>query len=112
MSCFIEEPNCEKEYISVNNDYWFDYSKIQMKRNNKVLSQMKKVWFNTYKTIKTINMYSIDNSNDIMNKLYKLYFIELKSEVDYYNEEKIKSRKNKNYVSKKINKLKLTKQKI
>ena len=112
MSCFVEEPNCEKEYISINNDYWFDYSNIQRKRNKKVLSQMNKIWYNTYKTIKTINIYSVDNSNEIMSKLYSLFFIELKSEIDYYNEEKIKLRKNKNYLSKKINKIKKSKQKI
>lgn len=112
MSIFIEEPDCEKEYIYVNDDYWLEYSNLQRKRNIKVLSQMRKIWHNTYKTIKTINIYSIDNSNEIMNKIYSLYFIELKADIDYYNEEKIKHRKNINYLSKKINKLKSSKQKI
>lgn len=112
MSIFVEEPDCEKIYITINNDYWFDYSNIQRKRNKKVLSQMNKIWLNTYKTVKTINIYSIDNSNEIMNKIYKLYFIELKSEIDYYNEDKIKLRKNKFYLLKKINKLKSSKQKL
>lgn len=112
MSCFVEEPNGEKEYISINNEYWFEYSNIQRKRNNKVLAQMRKIWYNTYNVIKTINIYSVDNSNEIMDKIYRLYFIELKCDIQYYNEEQILKRKNKHYLSKKINKLKSSKQKL
>lgn len=112
MSCYVEEPDCEKEYIHINNDYWLEYSNIQRKKHYKVLSQMRKIWHSTYKTIKAINDYSVDNSNEVMKKLFNLYFIELRADIDYYNEEKIKQRKNKHYLSKKINKLKNSKQKI
>jgi hypothetical protein len=62
MSCYVEEPESEREYISINNDYWLEFSNIQRKRKNKVLAQMRKIWFNTYKILKTFNTYRVENS--------------------------------------------------
>lgn len=94
-------------------EYWRLYSPIQKKRFNKVLAQMREIWFDVYKQIKFIRDYgNIDESNNIMYKVHKLFIIQLKNKIEYYNEEKIRLRKNNNYLSKKINKLKKTIQKI
>lgn len=94
-------------------EYWRLYSPIQKKRFNKVLSQLREIWFDVYKQIKFIRDYgNIEESNNIMYKVHKLFIIQLKNKIEYYNEEKIRLRKNKNYLSKKINKLKNGKQKL
>lgn len=94
-------------------EYWRLYSPIQKKRFNKVLSQFREIWFDVYKQIKFIRDYgNIEDSNNIMHKVHKLFIIQLRNKIEYYNEEKIRLRKNKNYISKKINKLKNGKQKL
>lgn len=94
-------------------EYWRLYSPLQGKRFCKVLKQLRETWFNVYKTVKFINENSITNiDEDIMHKIYKLFIIEHKHNIDFYNQEKIRLRKQKCYLSKKINKIKNTKQKI
>ena len=96
-------------------EYWRLYSPIQKKRFKKVLGQLNEIWFEVYKQIKFMRDYGamdLDNSNCIMHKVHKLFIIQLKNKIEYYNEEKIRLRKNKNYISKKINKLKNGKQKL
>lgn len=94
-------------------EYWRLYSPIQKKRFNKVLGQLREIWFEVYKQVKFIRDYGdMDSSNTIMHKVHKLFIIQLRNKIEYYNEEKIRLRKNKNYISKKINKLKLGKQKL
>lgn len=114
----IEEPDeCPTFY---NNDtkeeiieYWKLYSLIQKKRFNKVLQQLREIWFDTYEQIKFMRSYiSIEESNKIMLKVHKLFIMKHNYKIDYFNDEKMRLRKNKNYLSKKINKLKNSKNKI
>jgi hypothetical protein len=95
--------------------YWKLYSKVQEKRFKKVLFQLKDIWNDVYNQIKFMRNYAsfdISDSNNIMFKIHKIFIIQLKTKIEYYNEEKLMKRKQKNYLSKKINKLKSTKQKI
>lgn len=94
-------------------EYWRLYSPIQKKRFNKVLNQLRETWFDVYKQLKFIRDYGdMNDSNNIMHKVHKLFIIQLRNKIEYYNEEKLRQRKQKNYISKKINKLKNGKQKI
>lgn len=116
----IEEVDECPIYISLVNgkeveEYWRLYSKVQKKRFKGVLNQMMSTWFNVYKTIKMLrdlNALDMDGSNDLMNKVHKMFIIEHKAIVEYYNEEKLRLRKQKGYMSKKINKLKNSKPKL
>jgi|688.fasta_scaffold579503_2 hypothetical protein len=95
------------------NDYWLEYSPIQKKRFKKVLHQLKNTWYDVFNQMNFIHSYSsIEDCNSLMVKIHKIFLIEHKSKIQFYNEEKIKLRKNKNYISKKINKLKNTKSKL
>lgn len=98
-----------------NIEYWRLYSPIQKKRFIKVLNQLKDIWFDVYNQLKILRDHGaldIDTSNSLMNKVHRLFIIQLRSKIEYYNEEKLKQRKQKNYISKKINKLKMSKQSI
>ena len=115
----IEEENESPIFVNSNGDeiieYWRLYSKHQEKRFKKVLQQLNKTWYSVYNEIKFMRDYgniSLDNSNNIMYKVHRLFIIKHKQEVDYYNEEKLRQRRNKTYLSKKINKLKHSKNKI
>ena len=114
----IEEPNeCPLFYNSLTDEeiieYWKLYSPLQKKRFNKVLHQLRDIWFSTYKTIKFMHDNAgIEESNKIMAKVHKVFILELHNKIEFYNEEKIRLRKQKGYLSKKINKIKNTKQKI
>lgn len=112
MTYIIEEPEGTREYIVDNDEYWLLYSSHQKKRLRKVISQFNLIWYNVYKTLSTINDYDMNASNELMNKVHKLFFIEYKSLIGYYNDELIKNRKKQNYIKKKINKLKTAKNKI
>ena len=54
----------------------------------------------------------MNDSNNIMHKVHKLFIIQLRNKIEYYNEEKLRQRKQKNYISRRIQKLKMSKQKI
>ena len=122
----VEEPNEEVIYYNCDgtinmpldipkNDYWLEYSQIQRKRFKKVLYQLKEGWidvFNLLDFMRSNGGLDLQSSNELMNKVHKIFIIQYKNKIDYYNEEKIKLRKNKKYLSKKINKLKTKKQNI
>lgn len=109
MSYKVEFDN---DYEYYNNEhksidcYWIELSKYQKKRHNKVLQQMRNNWYSVYNTLNSIQYIDNNDTDYIMNKIYKLYFIHSKSNEDYYNQEKLIKRKNNKYISKKINKLK------
>lgn len=116
----VEEPNDCPIFVNENTfeesvEYWRLYSPIQNKRYKKVLNQMRETWFNVFKQVKFMRDYgniSLDDSNSIMYKVHKLFMIEHNNKIEYYNEEKIRIRKQKGYLSKKITKLRNTKNKI
>jgi hypothetical protein len=121
MSVYIvEEENETPVYINSTTheeiiEYWRLYSPLQKKRFNKVLIQLKSTWFDVYNQIKFLrdnNAIDLNDSNFFMNKIHKMFIIQLKNKIEYYNEEKLRLRKNKNYLSKKINKLKTNKKAI
>lgn len=95
-------------------EYWKLYSIYQKKRFIKVLYQMRETWFNVFKQIKFIrdNGSSLEDSNFFMNKVHKMFIIEHRNKTEFYNDEKMRLRKKNNYLSKKISKLKNSKQKI
>lgn len=121
----IEEPN-EKpvkynsigqviQEITIIDYYNYDYSKIQRKRFRSVLSQLREIWTVVYETMSFLrnqNGFNIDESNFFMNNIYKMFFMELKVKIDFYNQEKINKRKERNYLSKKINKIRNSKSKL
>ena len=98
------------------NSYWVLYSDIQRKRFKKVLRQLKDTWFSVFNHISFIRnnspSFSINDSNDIMLKIHRLFIIEHKNIINYYKDEQMRQRKQKGYIQKKINKLKSSKQKI
>ena len=118
MSYSIQEPEEEIKFYNNENQeyekpYYLMYSKIQKKRFMSVLKQFRQVWFNTYKQIKLFRMVRGSEETDIlMSKVYKLFFIEHNALIEFYAEEKQLKRKNKNYLSKKINKIRNTKTKL
>jgi len=94
-------------------EYWKLYSNIQKKRFSKCLYQLKDIWFSVYKTLKFVRDYNnIETCNELMLKVHKLFILEHNNKIEFYNEEKMRLRKQKNYLSKKINKLKNAKNKI
>ena len=104
----VEEPNEEPKFY--NNDNIeireeIKISKQQYKRYNKVMYQLKDNWLNTYNTLKIMVNYGT-LTEEFMNRVHKIYFLEYRAKIDYYNEEKIRLRQAKNYYSKKINKMK------
>ena len=103
----VEEPNETPVYIvdGIETEINKSYSKLQQKRFKKVLIQLKDNWVNVYNTLNTMRKYGTLDM-EMMNKVYKIYFLEYRYKYDYSNEEKIKIRQQKNYMSKKINKLK------
>lgn len=119
MSVYIvEEPNECKMFVDDDveyEQYWTLYSKKQKKRFIAVLRQLKDTWYSVYRTInnlRNLGGLDVDKCNDIMLKIHKMFIIEHKHQIEYYNEEKLRLRRQKGYLSKKINKLKNSKQKI
>lgn len=121
----VEEPNETPEYY--NNDgtvnlplatvsnYWDDYSVIQEKRFRKVLRQLSETWYSVFQQLSFIRDYgsiSIDDSNFIMLRIHRLFIMEHKYKIDYYKTEHLNKLKNKNFIKKKINKLKNNKAKL
>ena len=101
----------EIEYVEYNNTY----SKLQRKRFNKVLNQLTNSWLDVYKQLKILLDHSALNKEDIEeinNRLCKLFIVVYKSNSDYYKDETIRRRKQKGYMSKKLNKLRTSKQKL
>jgi len=86
------------EYISYCN------SIHQLKRKQKVLRQLISIWNKVYNTLKHIREYN--NIDDIMKRVYKLWMIEYKSDINYYGDDMIKNRSKPIYKIKKLNKLK------
>lgn len=114
--CIIEEVG-EIPYIYSNGTeivmYWTLYSEEQKKRQKKLLRQLKTIWNEVYLNVKFIrDTTTVDDSNIIMNSLYKLFFITHKNKIDYYNQLRIIERQKKNYISKKINNIRNKKNKL
>jgi len=108
----------EKIDEPINTNYHILYSKIQRKRFQQVLRQLKDIWREVIQQISFIR-HHIDTEEKMlketefyMSNLYKLFLITSRSKSDYYNEEKMMKRRNKSYISKQINKLKLKKSKL
>jgi hypothetical protein len=107
----VEEPDESPIHININGveveQYWREYSPLQKKKFKKVLNQLKEGWIDVYNFFDMMikNGVTIEHTNTLMNKVHNIYFNQYKYKIDYYNEEKIRIRKNKNYMSKKINKL-------
>lgn len=108
--------NINNEPISLTtiDPYWILYSKEQHKRHKKLMNQMMETWFNVYETIKFCRTYSeyLSTSNNMMKNIYNLFITTHKFKVEYYNEERIRIRRKKDYVNKKLNKLRKLIQKI
>ena len=114
----VEEGECPIYYNNEHKEieeYWLLYSPIQRKKFNKVLYQLKETWyslFNMINTFRNLGAYDVDMSNNLMLKIHKMFIIEHKHKIEYYNEEKLKLRRQKGYIKKKINKLRNSKSKI
>lgn len=104
----IEEPDNEPLYYSSDGkeEYWRAYSIHQRKRFRGVLRQLIKIWYKVYITIDFMRLsISIDESNIIMSKIFKIFFAEYIFDIDYYSIENKKVRSKNGYLKKKIKKL-------
>ena len=114
----VEEPFETPTFIYSQEDeeiveYYSLYSTVQKKRFKKVLYQLCEIWNDVYKTISFINENSNINIDKIfMPKIYNMFMIMHKNKIDFYNEEKMKLRMNKNYKMRKLYKLKNSKSKM
>lgn len=106
----------EVKSLSVIEPYWELYSNKQFKRFKKVLYQLKETWYDVYETIKFCRIYgedfTMEKSNEMMKKIYHMFIVAHRHKVEYYNEERLRLRKQKDYIKKKIRKLKNSIQKI
>ena len=74
---------------------------------------MKETWYAVQNQISLLRIHiDIKTSNEIMNKIHKLFIIEHKNKIEFYNNEKIMLRKQKGYLTKKINKLRKSNQQL
>lgn len=101
------------DYIVMEPDetpyYSNDYSCMQKQRYKEVISQLNTVWNETIDQINFIHIFSTDDSNNIMEKLYRLFFIVYNYMTDYYSEENINMRRYNNYKYNKLLKIKTSK---
>lgn len=117
MSCKVEEIDGETYFMDSQgnevNEYWRLYSKLQNKRFIKVLNQMKETWFNVFQQMNFMRQHiTLEESNNLMLKIHRQFINEHRFKTQYYNEEKLRLRKQKGYLKKKINKMKSSIQKI
>jgi len=115
----VEEPNEEPVYYSASgtelNEYWRFYSPLQKKRFNKVLYQLKETWWDVQSKIGFLireARLSVEQSNEIMKTVHKHFIGEHRLKIQYYSLEAMKRRKDKNYISKRLNKIKSSKTKL
>lgn len=108
MSVYIvEEPEEQPIYYNEKNEelVYRLYSPLQKRRFTKVLNQLKNTWLSTYNTLmflrKTI---SIEECNEFMNKIHKLFIMEYKSKFNG-NNKPMKKNKRLNKIKNSINKL-------
>lgn len=107
----IEEPGDCPIYMNIENNtsieqYWAFYSKHQRKRHQQTMRQLDRTWFEVIKSIHLVRKYApIEQCNHIMKNMYKMFFAELRVQIGYYLEEKIKYRKQTNFIQSKINKI-------
>lgn len=80
MSVYIvEEPEEQPIYYNNNNEelVYRLYSPLQKRRFNKVLNQLNDSWLNTYNTLMFLRRtITIEESNNFMNNIHKLFFME------------------------------------
>ena len=108
----IEEINECPEYYDLDKktsepQYWRLYSQLQKRRFKKVLYQLKEIWKDVFDIINFIRLntdITLESSNNLMLKIHKIFISKHLQKIDYYSEEMIFKRKNKKYLSKKINK--------
>ncbi len=113
----VEEPEEIKYFVDEEKEiieYWSLYSKMQKSRNKKVLNQLMDVWKDVYGVVNMMRMggLSLDESNEFMERIHKIFFIQHNYKIDYFSEDKIRLRKNKNYKNKKLFKIRILKSKL
>ena len=115
----VEEPNEEPVFYSASgtelNEYWRYYSPLQKKRFNKVLYQLKETWYDVISKIDFLRReacLSVEKSNEIMKTVHKHFIGEHRLKIQYYSLEAMKRRKEKNYLSKRLTKIKNSKTKL
>lgn len=115
----IEEPNECPIYMDIEKNvhtelYWGLYSKHQRGRYKRVMRQLNLIWYNVLKTLTMMREYGmqLEECNKLMNKVHRMFFIEHRSQIEYYKEEKRIMRENKNYIKKKLDRMRNIKYKI
>ncbi len=95
MSYKVEEPNEEPEYYNENHeqiDYRYNlYSKRAKKTYIKVLIQLKSVWNEVYNTIhfmRNNQSFTVEDSNNLMKSIHKIFIHEHKYKYRVYDEYK------------------------
>lgn len=89
---------------TVNINYWELYSNKQRKNKGRVLNQLRDIWFSVYCYIDLFNMTnkSFKDAEMMMNKIYNIFFTEMKFKINYYSSDMIKLRNGKNFKRKKL----------
>jgi len=91
------------EYLS------FNPSTEQLKRKHRTLRQLISVWSKVYNLLNFVRQsVSIEDINEIMERIYRLWFIEYRAYINYYSDNMIYNRSNPKYRIKKLNKLRST----
>jgi len=109
----VEEPEEISIYYNTENnteiiEYWLLHSREQKKRFKKVLFQMLDIWNdveNSINIMRNIGNIDIEESNYFMSKIYNMFIITHHNKTQFYDDVKIKQRKQRNYKINKINKL-------
>jgi hypothetical protein len=109
MSGYIVDTG-DDEIIRVDNDIeqtYFKPSIEQLKRKKRVLNQLLTIWSKVYNLLNFMRQsVCMDDINEIMNRVCKLWFIEYRAYINYYSDDMISKRSKSIYKIKKLNKIK------
>ena len=109
MSGYIVDTGDDEIIIVKNNieEIYFKPSIVQLKRKKRTLNQLIFIWSKVYNLLNFMRMsVSMEDINEIMGRVCKLWFIEYRANINYYSDDMILKRSKPIYRIKKLNKIK------
>ena len=109
MSGYIVDTGDDEIIIVKNNieEIYFKPSIEQLKRKKRTLNQLIFIWSKVYNLLNFMRMsVSMEDINEIMGRVCKLWFIEYRANINYYSDDMILKRSKPIYRIKKLNKIK------